>query len=165
MLAAEVTFQPVTTVAEVSTSNGKQYRVESCFTDPRHLRTRFIYPDRRETYDLRDGSIQIAETGKPDSSGGDPERRVAFGHNFHALALNAGRWGTAGILPLPFGGTMTVLARADGIPSEISFSNPDTTPYSLKFSDWRGDTPYRLDLIHAGVTYRYRFTKVEFVGC
>lgn len=156
-------FVPVAAIAEVSNSRGSKYRVETCFRGQDDLVTRFVYPDRTAVLTIAGGKIRVTESGKPDKEGGDGERRFAFGHNFHAIALNAQRWLQGDAYALPFGGSVVVLATENGLPSKMRFEGPDTTPVELSFSDWRGQgpLPYRLELRHAGVTYDYRYSSVD----
>ena len=170
-LAAALAFQPVTAVAEVTTSNGKSYRVETCFTDPTHLRTRFVYPDRSATFTIDGETATVAEDDKTPQPAGDREKGFAFGHNFHAIHYNFGKVisdpdaaGRSGALI--YGGQATSLPGEEGRASGYRFDLPGTTPIELKFSDWRqGGVPYRMKLTHARVTYDYRFAKVQFTGC
>ena len=98
----------------------------------------------------------------------------AFGHNFHAIHYNFASlivdrqradWGWTGTLV--YGGRATSLARKNGEVEGYRLDLPGTTPIQLSFSDWRdgGRVPYRLELTHAGVSYDYKFTKVEFQPC
>lgn len=163
VLLTAAAFVPVAAVAEVSNSRGSRYRVESCFRAHDDLVMRFVHPDRTAVLTIANGKVRVEQSGKADEDGGDAERRFAFGHNFHAIALNARQWLQGGAYALPFGGSMTVLASEGELPSKFRFESPDTTPVDLAFSDWRGDgpLPYRLELLPAGVTYDYRFTSVE----
>ncbi len=178
-LAAAIGFQPVMAHAEVRTSNGKAYRVETCFRDSRDLETRFIYPDRSAAFVVNGDKVTVSENGKAPEEGGDREKSFAFGHNFHAIHYNfaklvsdrrKGKAASAkdGLSPgstgaLQYGGSATALYAADGRAEGYRFDLPGTTPIELHFSDWRdGGVPYRLELTHAGVSYDYRYTKVEF---
>lgn len=177
-LAAAIGFQPVMAQAEVTTSNGKSYRVETCFRDPRHLQTRFVYPDRSATFSIDGDVATTAENGAAPAPAGDGEKRFAIGHNFHAIHYNFAQLVSdrrrAKAIPgnlrpgwtgtMEYGGSATSLYSVDGRAEGYWFELPGTTPIELHFSDWRdgGQVPYRLELTHAGVTYDYRYTKIEF---
>lgn len=172
-LATALGFQPVTAVADVTTSNGKTYRVETCFADPKHLRTRFIYPDRSATFVIDGEAATTSENDRAPQPAGEREKSFAFGHNFHAIHYNFAKlvsdarradrgWSGA----LIYGGQATSLVGKDGQVDGYRFDLPGTTPIELRYSDWReGAVPYRLELTHAGVTYDYQYTKVEFTAC
>ena len=180
LLVAATAFDPVMTVAEVTTSKGKKYRVETCFRDPRHLHTQFIYPDRRGRFDIDGDSATTTENQDAPRPASDSEKAFAFGHQFHAIHVNFAKLdpnrrkasaipGANALRPgwtgaMPYGGTVTSLRSAKGRVEGYWFDVPDTTPIMLRFSDWRdgGRIPYRLQLNHAGTVYDYRFTKIEF---
>lgn len=161
MLAALATFIPVTAIADVSTSKGSTYRLDACFLAPDHLALGFEYPDHMSEFTMRDGRLQVAVTGKAESTGGEAEKNVAFGHQFHAIAFNAAQWGKGDKLTLPYGGRATIIERSHNMPSKMRLDLPGTTPIELQFSDWKGDTPFRVHLVHEGVTYDYRYRVVE----
>ena len=169
-LVAALGFQPVLAHAEVTTSNGKAYRVETCFRDPRDLETRFIYPDRTAAFVVAGDKVTVSENAKAPEEAGDREKSFAFGHNFHAIHYNFAKvisdarradGGSTGALM--YGGKATSFVGKDGRLERYRFDLPGTTPIELRFSDWRdGEVPYRLELTHAGVTYDYKYPKVEF---
>ena len=172
LFMAATAFQPVSAVADVTTSNGKSYSVETCFTDPTHLRTRFIYPDRTATFVIDGEAATTAENQNAPQPASDGERSFAFGHNFHAIHYNFDRLlsdrrraGAGWTGALPYGGQATSVVGKEGRAGGYRFDLPGTTPIELRYSDWReGGTPFRLELMHAGVTYDYKFTKVLFAG-
>lgn len=163
-------FQAVETESEVTTSNGKRYRVETCFRDPQNLSTRFRYPDRTATFAIEDGKATTSENNKAPEPAGEREKAFAFGHNFHAIHYNwdkvvTGARSSDGISTgtLTFGGEATRLTESPQSQEKYRFDLPGTTPVEWQFSDWReGRVPYRLTLSHAGVTYDYRFKTVKF---
>ena len=83
---AAADFHPVAATADVTTSNGKHYKLETCFHDPSHLTTRFIYPAHRQTFVLDGAAATAASDGAAPEAAGDPEKRIALGHNFHAVS-------------------------------------------------------------------------------
>lgn len=178
-LIAAAVFQPIATEAEVSTSNGKTYRVQTCFRDPQHLTAGFVYPDRDATFAIDGDAATVIASGGAPSAAGAAEKRFAIGHQFHAIYYNfaqlttdrrgAGGGPTADSLrpgwvgDLAYGGSVTSLHSASGRLDGFRFDTPDTTAVEVRFSDWRdGGVPFRITLDHAGVRYDYRFTRIDF---
>ncbi len=173
--------ETIITTAEVTTSYGAAYRVETYYRSPSEIAARFI--TETPALMVTEGPFVWTQTNDGAALGGEDERRFILGHQFHALAfdfdtimtdvterddipfqgeLHAGRKGV-----YPQGGAAAVILGDDDKPVGLILSLPEETPIKVAYSDWRETAsgraaPYAATIMHKGNTYSYRYDEISF---
>ncbi len=173
--------ETIITTADVTTSYGSAYRVETYYRTPSEAAARFV----TETPALMavEGPFVWTQTSGGAALGGEDERRFILGHQFHALAfrfddimtdiadrddipfqgaLHAGRKGA-----YPQGGAAAIILDDDDRPIGLILSLPEETPIKVAYSDWRETAsgraaPYAATITHKDNTYSYRYDEISF---
>lgn len=171
----------IVTTADVTTSDGSEYRVETFYRSPKEAAATFI-TDAATTM-VAEGAFAWSRQGETETLAGDNEKRFVIGHQFHALAFYFEEIATdikgvtdvrfngrdyAGLQgDYPHGGTLTLLQGAEGRPYALILKLPEESEITVAFDDWRAsagdkEIPYALTITHEGREFDYRYADVSF---
>lgn len=171
----------LSTIAEVTTSYGSAYGVETYYRSPDEAAARFVTD--KPALMVVEGPLVWVESAGGAALAGDNERRFVIGHQFLALAFYFDDIMT-GVKPVknidfkggkfkgrkgayPQGGEATLVADRDGRPLGLLLELPDETRIEADYSDWRDTAsgkpaPHAATILHNGNVFTYRFTEVTF---
>ncbi len=167
--------------ADVTTSDGASYRVETFYRSPAEASASFISDNT--TLIAVEGAHSWSRQGETEELAGDKEKRFIIGHQFHALALNFEEVANditnvsrvefdGGIYDgqqgrFPVGGAVTLLKNDNGRPHALILNLPDESAITVTYGDWRetpkGAVPYALAVSHEDRLFNYIYTSVSFV--
>lgn len=170
----------IVTSAEVRVSDGLRYRMESFFNAADIAATRQTRPN---------GEINLLAIEGPTAwssgsaeNGGDMERTLTLGHQFHALLLHfddlvrdprnaeiayrAGvRHARVGEWLYGEGAAQLIFNRAGNRAEALILSFPGRPPIEITFSNWRHISgtplPHRLHIDDGQRQFDYRFTRID----
>lgn len=171
----------IVTSADVRVSDGLRYTLETFFNVSDVVATRQTRPNGEINVMALEGPT-IWTSGSAEQ-GGDMERTLTLGHQFHALLLhfddlvtnartaevsyrNQARNARVGDWPYGQGEAQLIMNRGNTRPDALRMVFPalDTT-IEVTFSNWRRvngtSLPYRLNIDDGRRTFDYRFTRVE----
>jgi ketosteroid isomerase-like protein len=172
----------ISTVADVTTSYGSNYRVETYYRTPSETAARFVI--NSPALLIVEGPLTWTRSEKEDALTGDKQRRFIIGHQYHALAFNFedimsdieevqniafnGKQlkGLKGHYPT--GGVITrVTDGNDDRPAGLIMQLPDEAEIRVAFSEWRRtqsghDAFFKLTITHNENTFNYRYTDISF---
>lgn len=170
----------IVTTADVTTSDGSEYRVETYYRSPREAAATFI-TDAATTM-VAEGAFAWSRQGETETLAGDNEKRFVIGHQFHALAFYFEEIATdiKGVTDVsfngqsyvglqgvyPHGGTVTLLQGAEGRPYALILNLPEESEITVAFDGWRAsageqELPYALTVTHDGREYYYRYSEIS----
>ncbi|PQA88929.1 hypothetical protein [Hyphococcus luteus] len=171
----------LSTKADVTTSAGSSYKVETYYRTPGEAAARFI-TDKPALMAV-EGPLVWVRSAEGDMLAGENERRFVIGHQFHALAFyfddimsdvtaikgidfkDGNYKGRKGVYP--GGGEATLAIGKNKRPLGLLLELPDETRIEVAYEDWRetpsGKTaPYAVTISHNGTIFNYRYTEVTF---
>ncbi|WP_425409384.1 hypothetical protein [Hyphococcus sp.] len=181
------TAPAIITSAQVTTSDGQQYDVDTFYRSPEELGVLFS-SDGKTEFVIEGGlawTRAVSEEATRETLAGDRERRFAIGHQFHALALNFETIATnivevrdtpfaGGVFgglegDYPFGGKITLLQENAGRPHGLILSLPEEADIHVEFGAWRAgsgapDVPYALTITHEERVFNYEYTEVSVLN-
>ena len=171
----------VMTSAEVTTSLGSTFAVETYYRTPDETAVRFL--GDAPALLVVEGPFAWIRAGETAELGTDRERRFVLGHQFHALADQFDRIATD-IAPVesvmfdgkpgagfkgnyPTGGTVTLVQDETGKPIGLIMDLPDESIMHVHYSNWQtnaaGDPlAYAIAIEHEGNTFDYHYTGIDF---
>lgn len=179
--AAETcTVRAIITAADVSVSEGADFKIETYFQSVDAAAIQFL--DEPGQLVIVEGPYSWLRAGDDEQLGDDNLKAFALGHQFHALWLyfdeavtnsrqSDGIFFGEGVHQAIsgdyiYGGTLHLLAsdRADR-PLGILLDLPEAMPISAQFFDWRenGETalPYHVQIDDGQSRFDYHFTRVD----
>ena len=168
-------------VADVTTSYGSAYKVETYYRAPQEVAARFVNAD--PTLPAVEGPLVWTRTASEEALGGDRERGFVIGHQFHALAIYfddiaeniasakkirfngktlKGRRGD-----YPGGGTLTLVEGDGGRATGLIMAPAGESEITVAYDDWRAlasgeSVPFVATVTHGGNVFNYRYTDVSF---
>lgn len=171
----------ISTSADVTTSKGAAYKVDSYYRNPMEIAVRFASDETSLL--VIEGPLAWTQTGDDLTAADDEGRRFITGHQFHALGLlfddvianaqpvrnvefNGARHdGRSGAYP--DGGTATLLEDENNRPLGLILDLPDTSEITVSYGDWRQteedrSVPFSATVTHEGVVYTYQYTDFSF---
>lgn len=175
------TTETILASAEVTTSYGSTYAVETWYRSPDEAAARFVRGDLLEI--IVEGPYTWLRQDGEEERGSDPQRRFAIGHQFHALALHFdqimtdigpqasgvfdGRSARARSGRFPTGGVVTLYQDAEGKPAGLLLELPDEPGMSIHYSDWRegpagNPVPYSVTIEQEGNRFDYHYIDIVF---
>lgn len=173
--------ETIVTTAEVTTSYGSAYRVETYYRTPSETAARFV--TQTPALMAIEGPFVWTRTEGGAVLGGEDERRFILGHQFHALAFHfdAIMSNIEGVKDIPFegklhdgrkgfypeGGAAAMILDDNGKPLGLILSLPGETPLKVAYGDWRetaaGRTaPHTVIITHKDNTYTYQYDEIAF---
>ncbi|HPE48597.1 MAG TPA: hypothetical protein PLR76_09375 [Hyphomonas sp.] len=165
--------------AEVTTSYGHDYRVETYYRSPKEAAARFL--NEAPALLVVEGPFTWVSQGGSAEPGSARERRFALGHQFQALldrfddivtdvepidhVLFDGRAAGGRKGHFPGGGTVTVVTDEAGHPAGLIMDLPDEKLMTIRYSDWRTDAEghplaYTVSLEQDGNRFDYRYNDI-----
>ena len=169
------------TSADVTTSDGASYQVETYYRSPYESAARFITAS--PALMVVEGPLVWTTNNDGAALAGVNERRFVIGHQFHALALHFDQL-ISDVAPVkniafkdgkykgrkgayPDGGDATLVLDKAKRPLGLLLELPDETRIEIAYEDWR-DTPsgeaapFMVTISHNGDLYTYRYTDISF---
>jgi ketosteroid isomerase-like protein len=171
----------IVTSADVRVSDGARYTLETFFNVSDIMATRQTRPNGEVNVMALEGPT--IWTSGATQQGGDLERTLTLGHQFHALLLNfdglvgnartadvsyrgATRIARVGDWPYGQGEVQLIMNRANTRPDALMMMFPGMgARIEIAFSNWRRvngtSLPHRLSINDGSRTFDYRFTRIQ----
>jgi len=174
--------EAIATSANVTTSYGKSYRVETWYRTPGEVAVNF--DNDKPNFMAIEGPLAWTRDAAKATLVGDKEKRIIVGHQFHALAFrfdeifydvkpvrnvsfrgekHAGRKGL-----IPGGGATTLVVGDDeSRPLGLIIEQPGAKPLEVTYDDWRETpsgrfAPWRVVIKENEKTFDYSYTDIVF---
>jgi ketosteroid isomerase-like protein len=177
--ACETPF--LSAVADVTTSYGSAYKVETYYRTPQEAAAHFI--NDNPTLLAVEGPLVWSRGADTEVLAGDAERGFVIGHQFHALALYFddiaanvravdgiafnGRTYKGRLGDHPGGGALTLVEGEGGRAAGLIMAPAGESEILVVYDDWRalasGQTvPFAVTITHEGNVFNYRYTDISF---
>lgn len=171
----------ITSLADVSVSDGTSYQVETYYRLPDESVVTFLGENGNDI--VSEGPYAWYRKGEKTGLMGDKEKRFAIGHQYHAMLLNFDRimsgvhdeklefLGESRIAKTgqyPYGGTVSLVeGDEENRPAGFLMLLPEETPIEVSLQGWHQHKaghilPNRLEIHHGGMVFTYNYEWVNF---